>query len=1054
MAKQDIEPWNRGSGDRPEADSARAAPVPGASTPSDAATPTDTGWGPVPPVAGGAAAGRLSIARRMLLLATLPATVCALVFEQLGRRGAGPTLSVLAAVALAALGGAYAMLEARRLRRPMQTMIEQCEQLATHYCGQLPARSRCELSTLASAYDAMSAALVTHANTSRQLYLAEAQNALDLQRQYALMQMLRNLASVANRGEALESALQNSLREIGTYLDWPVGRLVLVARKKTGEVDRERAHWYAPDPVPFSNFIDASDASVSEVEHSGLIGRAQQSHLSHWVCDLGRMDGWPQREVATACGLRTGFVIPISSGADQTAYIEFFSDHRIEASAEMLELVEAISVELWNTANRHQSDSSLRWPSVRARRLAAIAENMEEAIALVSAQGRIEWANGGLTRLVGLSAPQVIGKDLAEVLFADEPSSVAECRRRIEAGARTLGLVLPTQADAANAPSYELQVQPLPGEGIGADEAFVVIRDATHQRATQETPDNVPAGAGREDEARLRLFAEMSQALRAPINQVLGVADLLLSTALDERQRALVNSLCRPAQAMLGSMSDMLALSRLRCGQLTLQSLDFDLCAVLEDLVEDLAPRAHAKGIEFVSQIPPDLPAAVHGDPVRLRQVLGKLLDNAIEFTERGEVVLAVQSRVGDQAEGAGTGGQLRFVVRDTGAGMRPETLQRLLEPAAAAQMPSSRRADGAGLGLALCRGLAHLMGGTLSASSRIGEGTQFQFDVPLPAGDAAAAALAADSARSVAGKRVLIAEDNPTNRRLLSEQLTSLGMDCAIAENGRQALQMLRIAANSASPFDVAVIDMKMPFMDGVELTEKIRADSTLRSLHVIMLTSLAGWEAMARAQAGGVDVYLAKPVRRNDLVEALSNAVTAQTPGAEPSAKIASMATNTLAPVALPVLATDRPSGPGLLAAGGRAAPLHKVLEKRVVDEITAMQRSGTKDHLERLLANYENTSQSLLQSADRSLANQDAPGVVQALHSLKRASANLGALRFSRSCGEIETLARQQRLADVQARWPAVQTEHDHVLSVLHSLIAPAEKSAEVRLQEVER
>ncbi len=1055
MAMQDIDVLESRPGHEERLDGACAAAgtlsgndSPLGTRPLEISTPKS-----VPRLATSMSDGRLSLRGRLLLLALLPAIVCSLTLWQLARLGASWSVYLLATLLTMGLCAAYALLETRRLVRPIRTIINQSDNLSTSYCGQLPGRSHSEVFALAKSFDAMTAALLTHADSSRQMYIAEAQNALDLQRQYALMQMLRNLASTANNGETLESSLQNSLREIGSYLDWPIGRLVLVTRKKGGEIESVRSHWYAPDAKRYSKFVDACNESASDSESTGLIGRALESHLSHWVSDLGRMNDWSRREAALACGLRTGFVIPINAGSDTTAYVEFYADHRIEAGAEMLELVEAISVELWNTANRYQAGPSLHSPSARARRLAAVAESMEEAIALAGADGRIEWANGGLTRLVGFGAAQLIGKNLTQLLFAAGSASAAECKRHLESGSRAVGVVLAAQTETSEARWYELEIQPLP-DGDGSEPAetmFVVIRDVTHQQAAQNALREALAGARRENPSRAQFPDDLSQGLRAPMNQVLGIAELLLASELDERQRGLVNSLRRSTQAHLSIVNDMLDLSRLESGQMKLELQDFDPKALIENLLGRVAPLAHTKGIELVCKLSPKLPAMLFGDPGRLRQILSKLLENALKFTEHGEVAITVEALAEpSQSRLAASAIPIRIEVRDTGAGMRPQTLEQIFAAPIASDFATPPRPAGTGLGLRLCRRLAELMGGSIGVSSRIGEGSTFYLEVPLALGDCSAAARPIDGSGSLAGRRVLIAEDNLTNRRVLCEQLTALAMDCALAENGRQALQMLRIAASSASPFDFAVIDMRMPFMDGTELTAKIRSDPSLRSLRVIMLTSLANCSDAGHAPSAGVDAYLLKPVRHPELVAALLAAM-----GAAPSRCSGSgsaAAAPALAPVALPVLDTGRRTelGDGTIVT---VACAPKVLEKRVLDEILLMERNGDTDLLRRLVQTYENCSQSLVQATDLSLANRDSVGVVQAQHNLKLSSANLGALGFSRACAEVEALARQQRLADAQLRWSAVRAEHESVLLALQALLADA-VAAGADLQEAQR
>jgi CheY-like chemotaxis protein len=286
----------------------------------------------------------------------------------------------------------------------------------------------------------------------------------------------------------------------------------------------------------------------------------------------------------------------------------------------------------------------------------------------------------------------------------------------------------------------------------------------------------------------------------------------------------------------------------------------------------------------------------VHGDPVRLRQVLTNLVGNAIKFTERGEVLVQVN------ATPASDGGslplmlalhheaetrqlfRLDFEVRDTGIGIRPEVLGRLFTSFMQADQSMSRRYGGTGLGLAISRQLVELMGGSISAESRVGVGSVFHFDVLLAGGQRAGLALPS-TATALAGKRLIVVEDNPTNRTILEGQLRKLGAEIATAEQGVQALDLLRTAARAGQRFDAAVIDMKMPLMDGLTLARSIRRDPALGHMGLVLLTSLAGSSEARQAHESGVDAYLAKPVRQQELLSAIAGVLGARPQRTPPS-------------------------------------------------------------------------------------------------------------------------------------------------------------------------
>ena len=841
--------------------------------------PGDVVAAPIAPVAVTLAQQAWPVPVQLGLLAVAPALVTALIIGTLAALGAGLLEQLAVASALLAAAAVYGVRQAHTLLRPIRTITAHAAQTASRYHGEPAGEERDELRALASSYDAMTRALYEHATSVRQMHRAEVQNGLELQRQYALMQMLRNLACAANDGEPLERAMQNCLREIGGYLDWPVGRLVQLRPAQDGRLESASSHWYAPDAGRYAAFLEASELPDGVAAAGELIERARQSNLSHWFSDLTRLDDWPRRDAAIACGLRTGFVIPIAVGEQTSAFVEFFSDHRIEAGAEMLELVEAISVELWRTANRSQEQANAhRLNSLHARQLLAIVEGMDGAIAVTGAGGRVEWVNAGLARMAGCTVEQAIGRDVPSLVFGADPVAAGECRRHLEAGERLTACVLTTRPGEADPQWYELEIQPMPGANDGAPAGcFVIVRDITRERATHRALSKALEEAKQASQAKSQFLANMSHEIRTPMNGILGMAELLLGTQLDERQRRFVDSLYRSGEGLLDIINDILDFSKIEAGKLELEAIDFDLRSLVEDLIELLAPRAHQKRIELAFTMPADVPATVRGDPTRLRQILINIIGNAIKFTERGEVVLSVTRVNGDNAGSPGTT-QVRFVVRDTGIGMRPEAVERLFSVFMQADQTSSRRYGGTGLGLAICHQLVGLMRGTIRASSRVGEGSVFEIELPLAQSQSTAAQPVPIDLAALAGKRALIAEDNPTNRSILLEQMRSFAMDCGVAENGRQALQMLRIAAHSASPFDVAVVDMKMPIMDGLTLAENIRADAALHALPVLMLTSISGRDDARRAQAIGVDAYLSKPVRQQDLIHGLATVLRPQ--------------------------------------------------------------------------------------------------------------------------------------------------------------------------------
>jgi CheY-like chemotaxis protein len=315
------------------------------------------------------------------------------------------------------------------------------------------------------------------------------------------------------------------------------------------------------------------------------------------------------------------------------------------------------------------------------------------------------------------------------------------------------------------------------------------------------------------------------------------------------------------AEALLALINDILDFSKIEAGKLDLDSTSFDLRELTDDLVALFAPQAHAKGLELTCEIPHAVQTCVRGDPHRLRQVLTNLLGNAVKFTEAGEVSLIVNVQ---PAQGA-----LRasFEVRDSGIGMDEQTLQRIFQPFSQGEEGMARRYGGTGLGLSISKQLAELMGGELTVESKKGLGTTFQCTLPLEVGAPCEQRPPALAAASLAGRRMVVVEDNATNRRILEQQLRAVGIRSDFATNAVMALTLMRAAAAQNEPFEGAIIDMKLPGHSGLELARAMKADPSLAAVRLLMLTSVDANGGASLARKAGIDAYLTKPVRQAQL-------------------------------------------------------------------------------------------------------------------------------------------------------------------------------------------
>lgn len=500
--------------------------------------------------------------------------------------------------------------------------------------------------------------------------------------------------------------------------------------------------------------------------------------------------------------------------------------------------------------------------------LASILNLTAEGVIVADGDLRILVFSSGAEAIFGYAANEVLGRSV-EILIpqefrrqhrdhVDEFKSRKQTSSRMRGRMQTMGLtrsgeLKPVEVDLS-------RLQAAQGEIITA-----IVRDVTERVETERLLSAAAEAANTANHAKSAFLAAMSHEIRTPLNGILGMAQAMAQDELPTRQRERLAVLRDSGASLLQILNDLLDLSKIESGKLTLEEAEFDIEELLRSACAAFASLAAQKGLAYELKVSEGARGRYRGDPLRLRQILHNLISNAIKFTEQGRVEVAVSRR----------GGRLVMVVRDTGIGIPRDRVSRIFDRFEQADVSTTRRFGGTGLGLAICHELVRLMGGTIQVRSEPGRGTVFRVEAPTPRVSSAASSdgKRADAAPGRRALRILVAEDNPTNQIVIRSLLEAAGLDCVVAPDGAAALE-----AWQAGEWDVILMDVQMPVMDGPTATAAIRAIETEEGggrIPILGVTANAMAHQIEEYIAAGMDGVIAKPIQLTELLTAIGELV-----------------------------------------------------------------------------------------------------------------------------------------------------------------------------------
>jgi two-component system sensor histidine kinase/response regulator len=518
---------------------------------------------------------------------------------------------------------------------------------------------------------------------------------------------------------------------------------------------------------------------------------------------------------------------------------------------------------------RKQADEALKQSEERYR---TIIEDMTDGYVETDLAGKLTFINNQTAIAMRRSREKLMGLSNKQYMDEETVKRVGAAYKQVYlTGEPAKGLTFEINRDDGTSYYVETNVS-LIRDSQGKPVGFRGIsRDVTKRKQIEDQMVEARDVALESVRLKSEFLANMSHEIRTPMNGVIGMTGLLLDTDLDEEQRDCAETIRASGEALLTIINDILDFSKIEAGKLQFETLDFLLNNAVEDTIELLAERAHRKKIEFASLIYGDVPTGLQGDPGRLRQVLTNLIGNAIKFTDHGEVIVRVEKETETYDDVV-----VRFAVSDTGIGISEAAQQTLFQAFTQADGSTTRKYGGTGLGLAISKQLVELMGGQMGVESTPGQGSTFWFTARFGK-QLAGAVIRQPQLMSLENLRVLIVDDNATNRKILSHQVASWGMNHQEAVSGFHALELLRAAAAEGAAYDLAVLDLMMPGMDGFELARTIKSDPSIAGMHLVMLTSFGERGHGAAAREAGVAAYLTKPVRQSQLFDCLANVISA---------------------------------------------------------------------------------------------------------------------------------------------------------------------------------
>ena len=691
-------------------------------------------------------------------------------------------------------------------------------------------------------------------------------------------QLIHRATTLAAETDSFEDALEGCVEIVCEMTGWPIGHVFLPDTERQELLSTNIWHFDEPGAYDALRAVTERTRFTRSVD---LPGRIWRDGEPVWIVDVSESDHFTRGAFCNELGVKGAFGFPIQIRNETVAILEFFAKDEMAPDHNLLLMVRSVGEQMGRVLERRRAQNE-------QARLATIVDTSYDAIISKSLDGTIMSWNAGAQHVFGYTTEEAVGQPISLIVPEDRAAEAAQLLESIKRGKRLEQFETVRMCKDGRRIYVSLTASPIT-DGVGRIiGASAIERDITGRIRAQEELQKAKDAAEAANRLKSEFLANISHELRTPMNAIIGMTDLSLNESLDEHVREYLQTARESASALLVLLNDILDLSRIESGKMTLESKRFDLRQTVEGALKEFRRAASEKGVKLSYRIDPSTPDALCGDPVRLHQVLSNLVGNAVKFTEKGSVLLDVAAHSPGDCEAS-----VHFTVTDTGIGLSVADRQRIFAPFTQADASTTRHFGGAGLGLAICRKLTHMMRGRLWVESQLGRGSRFHFtacfevpaehaepqakpeagrqmsDTPADAAGGLREGRDADSpqpaARPARVLKILIAEDTPANQKVVKAILEKRGHRVEIVRNGRHV-----VARAQQGDFDLILMDVQMPEMDGFQATRMIRSagDPRVACIPIVAITAHAMRGDRERCLDAGMDTYLAKPVDAREMI------------------------------------------------------------------------------------------------------------------------------------------------------------------------------------------